>query len=94
MTALPYSPIRSRLGDLVKRHGEDMAGLSRVIGRPAGYLGAYLRRGTPKALPDQERELLAAYFRVHPLDLLSRTLKEGRRSRMEGREFQPRAQAS
>ena len=74
-------PLRHRLAALIERQGEDMAGLSRMLGRSSGWLGRYLRDGTPKVLPDRERETLARYFGVHPDDLLPRTLREARARR-------------
>lgn len=73
-----YDPIRSRLAHLIEREHEDMAGLSRMLGRPPGWLGRYVREGTPKQLPDRERETLAGYFRVYPVDLSARDLRAWR----------------
>ncbi len=46
-----------------------MSALSRLIGRNPAYIQQYLRRGTPKALPERERRLLADYFRVDETEL-------------------------
>lgn len=55
---------RSALAALVAQHGESYAALSRLIGRNAAYLQQYVRRGSPRQLPERERRLLADYFRV------------------------------
>jgi len=66
-TALP--PARGVLAALIRRHGEDVSSLSRLIGRKSGYLGRYIRTGSPRRLRDEERETLARYFHVDPAAL-------------------------
>lgn len=44
--------------------GASFAELSRVIGRNAAYLQQYVKRGSPRALAEQDRARLAAYFGV------------------------------
>lgn len=41
-----------------------MAGLSRLLGRNDAYIQQYLRKGTPRHLPERERRMLARYFGV------------------------------
>lgn len=60
---------RERLGELVAERREDYTGLSRLIGRPAGYLARYVRAGTPRRLPGQEVATLARYFGVEACEL-------------------------
>jgi phage repressor protein C with HTH and peptisase S24 domain len=55
---------RAALERLIRERGEDYAGLSRLIGRNAAYVQQYIKRGTPKALAERERRLLARYFQV------------------------------
>lgn len=55
---------RAALVALAERHGESLARLSRLIGRNEAYLQQYVRRGTPRRLPEEERRTLARYFRV------------------------------
>lgn len=43
--------------------------LSRMIGRNDAYLNQYVRRGSPKRLPDRERRLLADFLVLKPSDL-------------------------
>ena len=60
---------RRRLAQLVAERRENYAGLSWLIGRPPGYLARYVRAGTPKRLPDAERDMLAGYFAIQPQEL-------------------------
>jgi phage repressor protein C with HTH and peptisase S24 domain len=55
---------RAALGALIDRDGAALATLSRVAGRNAAWMQQYLRRGTPRLLPERERALLAAFFGV------------------------------
>lgn len=60
---MPNEP-RQALERLCEERGEDFAGLSRLIGRNPAYIQQYIRRGTPKKLPEIERRKLARYFGV------------------------------
>ena len=55
---------RLALERLCAEHGEDFAGLSRMLGRNAAYIQQYVRRGVPKRLGEEERRKLARYFAV------------------------------
>lgn len=55
---------RMALDRLVQASGESYAALSRMLGRNAAYLQQYVKRGTPRLLPERDRKLLAGYFRV------------------------------
>ena len=55
---------RAALGALIDREGTTLVTLSRVVGRNAAWMQQYLRRGTPRVLPERERGLLAAFFGV------------------------------
>nr|WP_295370298.1 S24 family peptidase [uncultured Sphingosinicella sp.] len=55
---------RAVLERLANERGEDLAGLSRLLGRNAAYIQQYIKRGTPKRLAEQDRRLLARYFDV------------------------------
>ena len=61
---------RERLAQLVTAQREDYAGLSRMIGRPAGYLGRYVREGVPARLSAREAQDMADYLRVERCELL------------------------
>jgi phage repressor protein C with HTH and peptisase S24 domain len=55
---------RTALERLASERGEDLAGLSRLLGRNAAYIQQYIKRGTPRRLAEQDRRLLARYFGV------------------------------
>lgn len=80
---------RAALERLVRDRGEDMAGLSRLIGRNAAYLQQFIRRGTPRRLAEQDRRVLARYFAVDeallggPEPTVSSALTPVRRLRVE-----------
>jgi phage repressor protein C with HTH and peptisase S24 domain len=58
------SDTRAALDQLIRERGEDMAGLSRLLGRNAAYLQQFIRRGTPRRLAEDDRRTLARYFDV------------------------------
>jgi len=55
---------RLALDRLVAAKGESYAALSRMLDRNPAYLQQYVKRGTPRTLPERDRKLLASYFRV------------------------------
>ncbi|WP_373475073.1 helix-turn-helix transcriptional regulator [Sphingorhabdus sp.] len=55
---------RAFLDRLIVQSGDDYAGLSKLVGRNAAYIQQYIKRGTPKRLPEIERGILARYFGV------------------------------
>ncbi len=55
---------RANLARLVAERGLRLATLSRVLGRNPAYLQQYLRRGSPRELPERDRARLAAYLGV------------------------------
>ena len=55
---------RQVLEDLCNERGQDYASLSRLIGRNSAYIQQFIRRGTPRRLPEQERRLLARHFGI------------------------------
>jgi hypothetical protein len=55
---------RQVLVELAGRHCESLASLSRMIGRNPAYLQQFVRRGTPRRLPEDERLALAQYFNI------------------------------
>lgn len=63
MTASPEAP-QVVLQRLIDERREDYASLSRLIGRNAAYIQQFIKRGTPRRLHEQDRQLLAAYFGV------------------------------
>lgn len=56
--------VRQTLEQLCRERGQDYAGLSRLIGRNSAYIQQFIRRGTPRRLPEQERRVLARHFGV------------------------------
>jgi phage repressor protein C with HTH and peptisase S24 domain len=55
---------RAALERLILESGEDFAGLSKLVGRNPAYIQQFIKRGTPKKLPETERRILARYFGV------------------------------
>lgn len=55
---------RQVLDRLCAERGENLAALSRMIGRNDAYMQQYLRKGTPRQLGERERRTLARYFKV------------------------------
>lgn len=55
---------RAVLERLILENGDDYAGLSKLVGRNAAYIQQFIKRGTPKKLPEAERGILARYFGV------------------------------
>lgn len=55
---------RAALDALIHEKGEDYASLSRMLGRNAAYIQQFIKRGTPRRLAEEDRRLLARYFRV------------------------------
>jgi Peptidase S24-like len=59
----PEEP-RDILERLIAANGDDYAGLSKLVGRNAAYIQQFIKRGTPRRLPEVERGILARYFGV------------------------------
>jgi hypothetical protein len=55
---------RELLEQLCRERGQDYASLSRLIGRNSAYIQQFIRRGTPRRLPEQERRVLARHFGI------------------------------
>jgi phage repressor protein C with HTH and peptisase S24 domain len=55
---------RAFLEKLIADNGDDYAGLSKLIGRNPAYIQQYIKRGSPKNLPEKDRGILARYFGV------------------------------
>jgi len=55
---------RAVLERLIADNGDDYASLSKLVGRNAAYIQQFIKRGTPKALPERERAMLARYYGV------------------------------
>lgn len=55
---------RAALERLIAENGDDFAGLSKLVGRNPAYIQQFIKRGSPKRLPEAERGILARYFGV------------------------------
>ena len=55
---------RTTLQRLCSERGVDFAALSRLVGRNPAYVQQFVRRGTPRRLPEAERRIIADYFGV------------------------------
>jgi phage repressor protein C with HTH and peptisase S24 domain len=60
---------RETLDSLIRRHNEDYASISKLLGRNPAYIQQYIRRGVPRKLDEEDRRLLANYFGVHEREL-------------------------
>lgn len=79
MTAVPTSDDpRSALLAAATARGVALSALSQMIGRNAAYLNQYVRRGTPKRLPERERRLLADFLELKPSALQEPDDRPGR----------------
>jgi repressor LexA len=67
-TAIDPDP-RSALAALAAARGDSLAALSAMLGRNAAYLQQYVRRGSPKILPERDRRLLSDYLGVSEVTL-------------------------
>jgi hypothetical protein len=55
---------RQVLERLIRERKDDYAGLSRMLGRNAAYIHQFIHRGSPKRLREEDRKMLARYFRI------------------------------
>jgi repressor LexA len=58
---VPADP-RMILAQAAERDGVSLTTLSRVVGRNPAYVQQYVRRGSPRILPERERRILADYL--------------------------------
>ena len=64
--------IRALIEQRADQCGESLASLSQIIGRNDAYLQQFVRRGTPKRLPEDARLKLAYYLNVDERQLGAR----------------------
>ncbi len=57
-------PVRGRLIALVAERDVSLAAASRAIGRNHSYLQQFIKRGTPRRLPEETRHALANFLEV------------------------------
>lgn len=55
---------RNILERLITENGDDFAGMSKLVGRNPTYIQQFIKRGSPKKLPEAERGILARYFGI------------------------------
>lgn len=55
---------REVVRQLCVERGQDFASLSRLVGRNSAYIQQYVKRGTPRRLPEQERRIIARHFNI------------------------------
>lgn len=55
---------RGFLTQLIAERREDLAALSRLLGRNPAYIQQFIKRGTPRRLGERDRKTLARYFNV------------------------------
>ena len=55
---------RIALRKAAEARGESLAGLSRLLRRNPAYIQQFVRRGSPRRLPEAERRVLASYLGV------------------------------
>lgn len=68
----PPSDPRTALVAAASRNGMSLAHLSLTIGRNAAYLQQFVKSGSPKRLPEQERRHLAIYMGIDERELGAR----------------------
>jgi hypothetical protein len=56
--------VRDTIERLARERGDDLASLSRLLGRNAAYMQQFIRRGVPRKLDEEDRGTLARYFGV------------------------------
>ncbi|MET0371345.1 MAG: S24 family peptidase [Sphingobium sp.] len=55
---------RAVLARLIAERGGNYADLSRLIGRNPAYIQQFIKRGTPRKLDEDDRQVLARYFGI------------------------------
>jgi len=63
-TETKMDPVRQRLVEMIDARGTTLAEVSRAIGKNHAYLQQFVKRETPRKLPEDVRKALARHFRV------------------------------
>ena len=74
---MPLDPVRRRLLQLLASSGSTLRTASIAMGRNDAYLQQFIRKGTPKVLAEDDREILAEHLGCRP-----ELLKHGRSFRL------------
>lgn len=64
--------IRAKVERLARERGRNLMELSRLIGRNDAYLHQFVKRGSPKRLPEEERRALAIALNIDERQLGAR----------------------
>lgn len=64
MTCVTDETARENVSQLASAGGHSLASLSTKIGRNVAYLQQFVKRGTPRRLPEDERRALAMILQV------------------------------
>ena len=56
--------VRATLDRLIRKNGDDYAGLSRMLGRNPAYIQQFIKRGTPVNLDPDDRRTLAGFYGI------------------------------
>jgi transcriptional regulator with XRE-family HTH domain len=80
-------PVRERIVTLAAHRGLSLKQLSLKIGRNHAYLQQFVRRGTPRTLPEKTRLELAAILGVPDSDLMASKARDQRITATVWRDF-------
>lgn len=61
--------VRENLDELIRKHNLDYTAVSVMLKRNKAYIQQFIKRGSPKALSESDRETLALYFNVSQTEL-------------------------
>ncbi|WP_313534422.1 phage repressor protein [Sphingomonas sp.] len=81
--------IRQRIAEQCASHRLTYAQLSRILGRPDGYIARHLREQIPRELAENERARAAEFFGVPGPYLDAPPRKGERQARAEQRRYRP-----
>ena len=82
--------IRQRIAEQCASHRISFSQLSRILGRPDGYIARHIREQVPYELARSERARAAEFFGVPGPYLDAPPRNDERRARAEQRRYRPR----
>lgn len=68
---------RAVLDELIRNNRDDYSSISRLLGRNAAYIQQFIKRGTPRALSEGDRSILARYYGIDEALLGGPVFKNG-----------------